>query len=49
VWDTGGAEIKAYPIKDAQPLCAALFAESGKLIGGDTAGQVHFWNLEPKQ
>ena len=49
VWDTGGAEIKAYPIKHAQPLCAALVAESGKLIGGDTAGQVHFWNLEPKQ
>jgi WD40 repeat protein len=49
VWDTGGTEIKSYPIKDAQPLCAALVAESGKLIGGDTAGQIHFWNLEPNQ
>jgi WD40 repeat protein len=47
LWDTKGIEIKSFPVKDAQPLCAALSHDGKKIIGGDTAGQVHFWTLEP--
>lgn len=47
LWDTKGIEIKSFLIKDAQPLCAALSHNGKKIIGGDTAGQVHFWTLEP--
>lgn len=49
VWDGTGAEIQSFLLKDAQPLCAALSHEGGKIIGGDTAGEVHFWSLAPKK
>jgi WD40 repeat protein/mono/diheme cytochrome c family protein len=49
LWDTKGAQINAVSIKDAQPLCAVLSHEGGKLIGGDTSGQVHFWSLEARK
>lgn len=48
LWDVGGKEIKSFVIADAQPLSAALSFDGGKVIGGDTAGQVHFWSLEVK-
>jgi WD40 repeat protein/mono/diheme cytochrome c family protein len=49
LWDTKGIEIKSFPVKDAQPLCSALSHDGKKIIGGDTAGQVHFWNVEVKK
>jgi WD40 repeat protein len=49
VWSDGGAEIQSFQIKDAQPLCVALFDEGGTLVSGDTAGQVHFWSVALKK
>jgi WD40 repeat protein/mono/diheme cytochrome c family protein len=49
LWDAGGKEIQSFAIADAQPLSAALSFDGKKLIGGDTAGNVHFWNLETKK
>jgi WD40 repeat protein len=49
VWDGTGAEIQSFLLKDAQPLCAALSHKGDKIIGGDTAGEVHFWSLAPKK
>jgi WD40 repeat protein len=49
LWDTKGTEIKSFPVKGAQPLCAALSFDGKKIIGGDTAGQVQFWNVEVKK
>ena len=49
LWDAGGKEIQSFAIADAQPLSAALSFDGKKIIGGDTAGNVHFWNLETKK
>ena len=45
VWDAKGAEIKSFAIPDAQPLSVAMSFDAKTLIGGDTAGQIHFWKL----
>ena len=48
LWDSQGKEIQSFTISEAQPLCAALSFDGKKVIGGDTAGRVHFWNVAPK-
>ena len=49
LWDTTGAPIDAVSIKDAHLLCAVVSHDGSKLIGGDSRGQVHFWNLKAKR
>lgn len=49
VWDTTGKELHSFAINDAQPLSAALSFDGKKVIGGDTAGQVHFWDIAAKK
>jgi len=49
VWDIRGTEIQAFAVPSAQPLCAAFSFDGTMVIGGDTAGQVYFWNLGPKK
>jgi mono/diheme cytochrome c family protein len=49
VWDAEGKEIQSFTTAEAQPLSAALSFDGKKVIGGDTAGMVHFWNLEVKK
>lgn len=49
VWDAGGTEVQSFLLKNTQPLCAALSHKGDKIIGGDTAGEVHFWTLAPKK
>jgi mono/diheme cytochrome c family protein len=49
VWDAAGKEVQSFALADAQPLSAALSFDGKKVIGGDTAGQVHFWELAAKK
>ena len=49
LWDAGGKELQSFAVTDAQPLSAALSFDGKKVIGGDTAGNVHFWSLEAKK
>lgn len=49
VWDAGGGEVQSFVVKESQPLCAALSHDGEKIIGGDTAGRVHFWSLDIKK
>jgi WD40 repeat protein len=49
LWDPQGKEIQSFAVAEAQPLSAALSFDGKKVIGGDTAGRVHFWNVEPKK
>jgi hypothetical protein len=49
VWDAQGKELQSFAIADAQPLSAALSFDGKKVIGGDTAGQVHFWEIAAKK
>jgi hypothetical protein len=49
LWDPQGREIQSFALNEAEPLSAALSFDGKKVIGGDTAGQVHFWNVEPKK
>jgi hypothetical protein len=48
LWDPQGKELQSFPLHGAQPLSAALSFDGKKVIGGDTAGEVHFWNVSPK-
>lgn len=50
LWDAGGKEIQSFDITGGQPLSVALSHDGKTVIGGDTAGQVHFWevNATPK-
>jgi hypothetical protein len=48
LWDPQGKELQSFAINGAQPLSAALSFDGKKVIGGDTAGEVHFWNVSPK-
>lgn len=47
LWDAKGTEIKAFPIPEAQPLSVAMSFDTNTLIGGDTAGALHFWKVHP--
>jgi WD40 repeat protein len=48
LWDPQGKELQSFPLHGAQPLSAALSFDGKKVIGGDTTGEVHFWNVSPK-
>lgn len=49
LWDAAGKEVQSFPITGAQPLSVALSHDGKTVIGGDTAGQVHFWELNAKK
>jgi len=49
LWDASGMQLQSFTIPDAQPLCAALSFDGAKVIGGDSSGQVHFWNVAETQ
>jgi WD40 repeat protein len=49
LWDAKGAELKAFPIPEAQPLSVAMSFDMKTLIGGDNAGGLHFWTLAEKR
>ena len=49
VWDAQGKEVQSFAVTDAQPLSAALSFDGKKVIGGDTAGQVHVWEIAAKK
>jgi len=47
LWDAKGAEVKSFSIPEAQPLSVAMSYDAKTLIGGDTAGAVPFWKINP--
>jgi WD40 repeat protein len=49
LWDPQGRELQSFALTGAQPLSAALSFDGRKVIGGDTAGEVHFWSVSPKK
>lgn len=49
LWDASGIPLQAFPLPDAQPLCTAFSFDGAQVIGGDTLGQVHFWNVNAKK
>ena len=49
LWDSQGKEIQSFAIAEAQPLSAALSFDGKKIIGGDTAGRVHVWDVSPRK
>lgn len=48
LWDPQGRELQSFALSGAQPLSAALSFDGKTIIGGDTAGEVHFWNVTTK-
>ena len=48
LWDAKGTELKSFAIADAQPLAVAMSFDTNTLIGGDSAGALHFWNVGEK-
>lgn len=48
LWDPQGRELQSFALTGAQPLSAALSFDGKTVVGGDTAGEVHFWNVTPK-
>lgn len=49
LWDPQGKELQSFAVAEGQPLSAALSFDGKKVIGGDTAGRVHFWNVDLKK
>lgn len=48
LWNAQGAERKAFPLPDHQPLCAVISFDTKTIIGGDSNGGVRFWKTDDK-
>jgi hypothetical protein len=49
VWNPSGEPVKTFHAKSGLPISAALTFDGTTVIAGDTAGQVHFWEVVPRQ
>jgi mono/diheme cytochrome c family protein len=49
IWDAEGKELQSFALAGARPLSAALSGDGQTVIGGDTAGEVHLWEVEAKK